>query len=349
MAAVHPTEDRFLNAREMMHLMGLPHDFEIDYAKKNINHIAQNVPVATAQDWADEVVKFCRGECEMTEFTFMKQDNMKQEVVYAESEDFFGPVPWNYFEDIGCTKVDYLNDDVIFEAEIETIDIEDDDDDVVELTWYDQKNQLDNESPVKNANNESECKSDQSTASDESGIFCRERFDGGGRRESRNKYSLEMKIAAIAKMQAGKIASIVSADMGVPVGVISQWWLQRDDIKAVFDRKCAEENGEDEVEDHIQYVQEKFNQKRMEKFLTVNPDTVEVEVGEPSQFGTDKVDMLSDDSIEDKDFMDKDAEFIQDMSPIADSDESSEFTPALEDPGSSKKKGKRKGKKSEKI
>ena len=38
--AVHPTEDRYFNVREMMHLMGLPHDFEID-SIKSINHIAQ--------------------------------------------------------------------------------------------------------------------------------------------------------------------------------------------------------------------------------------------------------------------------------------------------------------------
>ena len=38
--AVHPDEDRFLNIREMMHLMGLPHDFEIDNVR-NFNHIAQ--------------------------------------------------------------------------------------------------------------------------------------------------------------------------------------------------------------------------------------------------------------------------------------------------------------------
>ena len=37
---IHPDEDRYLNVREMMHLMGLPHDYEID-ALKNINHIAQ--------------------------------------------------------------------------------------------------------------------------------------------------------------------------------------------------------------------------------------------------------------------------------------------------------------------
>ena len=37
---IHPDEDRYLNIREMMHLMGLPHDFEIDNVK-NFNHIAQ--------------------------------------------------------------------------------------------------------------------------------------------------------------------------------------------------------------------------------------------------------------------------------------------------------------------
>ena len=48
MWAVHPEEDRFLNAREFMHLMGLPYDFEIDDVK-NLNHIAQNVPTNTAR------------------------------------------------------------------------------------------------------------------------------------------------------------------------------------------------------------------------------------------------------------------------------------------------------------
>ena len=38
--AVHPEEDRFLNIREMSHLMGLPHDVEIENVK-NFNQIAQ--------------------------------------------------------------------------------------------------------------------------------------------------------------------------------------------------------------------------------------------------------------------------------------------------------------------
>jgi len=78
--AVHPVEDRYLNVREMMHLMGLPHDFEIDHPK-NINHIAQNVPVNTAKDWADEVKLFCEGKLPLTDYSFLKQDNMAQTIV----------------------------------------------------------------------------------------------------------------------------------------------------------------------------------------------------------------------------------------------------------------------------
>ena len=39
--AVHPTEDRFFNIRELLHLMGMPHDFELKDPKRNINHICQ--------------------------------------------------------------------------------------------------------------------------------------------------------------------------------------------------------------------------------------------------------------------------------------------------------------------
>eukprot|EP00092_Neocalanus_flemingeri_P036013 GFUD01039212.1.p1 GENE.GFUD01039212.1~~GFUD01039212.1.p1 ORF type:complete len:667 (+),score=167.98 GFUD01039212.1:101-2101(+) len=81
--AVHPEEDRFLNIREIMHLMGLPHDFQID-DPKNWNHVCQNVPLNTAADWAGEVLKFCRGEAEMTNFSFLKQDNCSQRIVEKE-------------------------------------------------------------------------------------------------------------------------------------------------------------------------------------------------------------------------------------------------------------------------
>jgi site-specific DNA-cytosine methylase len=80
---VHPVENRYLNVREMLHLMGMPHDFEIQDSRQ-INHIAQNVPVRTAQDMADEVKKFCQGELKMTPYKFMKQDNTVQKVIEAD-------------------------------------------------------------------------------------------------------------------------------------------------------------------------------------------------------------------------------------------------------------------------
>ena len=80
---VHPVEDRYLNIREMLHLMGLPLDFGIEHSGQ-VNHIAQNVPVRTAQDMADEVKKFCRGEAKMTNFTFMKQDNTNHKILVTE-------------------------------------------------------------------------------------------------------------------------------------------------------------------------------------------------------------------------------------------------------------------------
>ena len=80
---VHPVENRYLNVREMLHLMGMPHDFEIT-SPKEVNHIAQNVPVRTAQDMADEVKKFCMGEAKMTNYSFLKQDNTNQRIIEAE-------------------------------------------------------------------------------------------------------------------------------------------------------------------------------------------------------------------------------------------------------------------------
>jgi site-specific DNA-cytosine methylase len=80
---VHPSENRYLNVREMLHLMGMPHDFEI-LNSSQINHIAQNVPVKTAQDMADEVKKFCEGALTMTPYKFMKQDNTTQKIVETE-------------------------------------------------------------------------------------------------------------------------------------------------------------------------------------------------------------------------------------------------------------------------
>merc|ERR1719278_177575 len=119
-----------------------------------------------------------------------------------------------------------------------------------------------------------------------------------GQRESRNKYSLSTKVQAIEKMASGKMVSSVSDEMGIPVGMVSQWWLQRDDIRAAYEREVLKESGQDMVEEHIRMSQEDFDRKRMEKFLASNPE-------QPAMFQPHKRqhphDSVSDDSVADPD------------------------------------------------
>jgi site-specific DNA-cytosine methylase len=79
MNAIHPTEDRVLTRRELMYFMGLPNDMVVPI-NDHMGRVFQNVPSATAADWTREVIKFIKGELEMTEHTFLKQDNISQRV-----------------------------------------------------------------------------------------------------------------------------------------------------------------------------------------------------------------------------------------------------------------------------
>lgn len=79
---LHPIEKRFLTTREILAMMGMPSDFEL--ISGNLQHVTQNVPVKTAQDMTDEVIKFINGELEMTNSCFIKQDNIKQRIDYQE-------------------------------------------------------------------------------------------------------------------------------------------------------------------------------------------------------------------------------------------------------------------------
>lgn len=63
---VHPTEDRFLNAREVMHLMGMPLDYEI-VPNRNLNIVCQNVPSESARAATDLALAWLDGKTEMTD------------------------------------------------------------------------------------------------------------------------------------------------------------------------------------------------------------------------------------------------------------------------------------------
>ena len=80
----HPDEDRFLTIRECLSIMKLPEDFILQGGIKNINHICQNVPVTTAQDMADHVLKFIEGRLDnqLIETDYLVQDNKSQTLDY---------------------------------------------------------------------------------------------------------------------------------------------------------------------------------------------------------------------------------------------------------------------------
>lgn len=62
-------------------------------------------------------------------------------------------------------------------------------------------------------------------------VLGKARLPSRGSRESRNKWDIETRVAAINRMAGGKMVSSVSDEMGIPVGVVSTWWLQREDIR----------------------------------------------------------------------------------------------------------------------
>jgi len=82
-STLHPTKNRYLSVREVMHLMGMPHDFQFSPSEQGaaLNMLAQNVPSFTAKDMTLEVMKFCRGELEMSDRSFVMQNNFKQKTI----------------------------------------------------------------------------------------------------------------------------------------------------------------------------------------------------------------------------------------------------------------------------
>lgn len=80
MESIHPNEDRSLNIREALHMMGFPSDFQLLGGRKNLNHIAQNVPTFTARDMVSEACKFINDELEMSNVDFLKVNNNTKKI-----------------------------------------------------------------------------------------------------------------------------------------------------------------------------------------------------------------------------------------------------------------------------
>jgi site-specific DNA-cytosine methylase len=74
---VHPSEDRLMNIREHMHMMGLPHDYDLESPKEYVK-ITQNVPVKTCEDITTEIVEIIRGNRRLSPYSVLMQDNTKE-------------------------------------------------------------------------------------------------------------------------------------------------------------------------------------------------------------------------------------------------------------------------------
>lgn len=84
----HPDEDRFINYREAMSIMGLPEDFELVGASPKVaNHICQNVPVQTATDMATEVLAVLNNERLMVDSEYILQYNGTKKLEYETKID----------------------------------------------------------------------------------------------------------------------------------------------------------------------------------------------------------------------------------------------------------------------
>ena len=74
------TSEEMGKSIKQLELFGLP-------GLKNLNHICQNVPVTTAQDMAEHVLKFCDGRLSnrMIDTPFMVQCNKSKSYDYEKS------------------------------------------------------------------------------------------------------------------------------------------------------------------------------------------------------------------------------------------------------------------------
>lgn len=71
---IHPIEDRLMNIREHMHLMGLPHDYELE-DKRDYVKITQNVPVCTCVNITQEIIEILLGNRPFYHDSVFMQDN----------------------------------------------------------------------------------------------------------------------------------------------------------------------------------------------------------------------------------------------------------------------------------
>jgi len=76
----HPVEDRKMNIREYLHLMSMPHDFQIENPRDYVK-LSQNVPIKTSEFIISEIVEVLKGNRNFSSENILMQDNTKAEKI----------------------------------------------------------------------------------------------------------------------------------------------------------------------------------------------------------------------------------------------------------------------------
>jgi site-specific DNA-cytosine methylase len=88
-STLHPVEQRTLDVREAMWLMGMPHDFRFydDNVKTGLHHVTQNVPVTTAKYPAKQILAYLRNELDILDSDYVKQNNETQTLDFPKMKE----------------------------------------------------------------------------------------------------------------------------------------------------------------------------------------------------------------------------------------------------------------------
>jgi len=77
---IHPVEDRRMNIREYMHLMGMPHDYDL-LEPREYGKLPQNTPVTTCEFIIKEIIEIIKGNRNFSNEIFNYQNNIKHEPI----------------------------------------------------------------------------------------------------------------------------------------------------------------------------------------------------------------------------------------------------------------------------
>jgi site-specific DNA-cytosine methylase len=81
---LHPTYNRAMTIREVLHMMGFPSNFQLteEFSRKFLGWISQNVPVPTAKSIVEEAIAFLQKKRKLSDSNFVRQNNLNKTISF---------------------------------------------------------------------------------------------------------------------------------------------------------------------------------------------------------------------------------------------------------------------------